>query len=199
MKKKYNLAALVSLLIFILMLALVKLSYIGYFDNKVYSLFHINDFNTMFMTIITFFGEPETIFYITILILLFLENKKEKMLIIINTILGLNIYYLLKIIIKRPRPIGINLVDATGYSFPSGHTFMTFVFYGFIIYLINLDNSKYLYKSVLNILLILLIILMPISRIYLGVHFASDTIAGFSLAITYLFVFINVIKKQKLL
>lgn len=197
--KKYNIIPFVTLVLFIIIYILFRLDYIIYFDNYVYSFISINDFFTTIMTIITFFGEPKTIFYIIVLLLLFLKNKREKILIVVNSLIGLNVFHFLKIIIKRPRPSHLSLIKETGYSFPSGHSFMTLIFYGFILYLINRNKDRFILKNIINMILILLIILMPISRVYLGVHYASDTIAGISLGITYLFVFINLINKRKLL
>ena len=68
-------------------------------------------------------------------------------------------------------------------------------FYGFLIYLIyKYVGNKYL-KWTSMILLFLLIILIGISRIYLGVHYTSDVIAGFLVAISYLILYINMSKR----
>ena len=67
-------------------------------------------------------------------------------------------------------------------------------FYGFIIYLIyksNLENKKI--KIVLCTIIAFVIVLIGISRIYLGVHYASDVLAGFIISFTYLIIFINLV------
>ena len=65
-------------------------------------------------------------------------------------------------------------------------------FYGFLIYLIykNVKN-KYLKYSLIT-MLVILILLIGTSRIYLGVHYTSDVLAGFLIAISYLIIFITV-------
>ncbi len=199
MKNRINIIPIISFLLFIIVFILLKIGIIYTFDNYVYEQFIINDFLTSIMVFITFFGEAKTIFYITILLLLFLKKRKYKIMIVINSLIGLNVFHTLKIIIKRPRPTGINLVDVTGYSFPSGHTYMTIIFYGLLLYLINTNKEKIKCKNLLNIILVLIIITVPISRVYLGVHYASDTIAGFTLGLIHLFLFISLAKNKKLL
>lgn len=68
-------------------------------------------------------------------------------------------------------------------------------FYGFLIYVIykNIKDKKL--KYLLMGLLFILIILICISRIYLGVHYFSDTIAGFSLSLVYLMIFIMILPR----
>lgn len=87
---------------------------------------------------------------------------------------------ILKVLFHRQRPMLEHLVPVTGLSFPSGHAMISYAFYGLIIYLVWLNiKNKYL-KYVVTILLGLLILLIGISRIYLGVHYPSDVLAGFA-------------------
>ena len=99
--------------------------------------------------------------------------------------------YILKLIFSRTRPIDINIITETGYSFPSGHAMISLAIYGFLAYL--LWKSDYKYKKIGVSLLVLLIVLIGISRIYLGVHYTSDVIAGFIVSLGYLLLFIDFI------
>ncbi len=87
---------------------------------------------------------------------------------------------LLKRIFHRPRPDIDRLVEVTGYSFPSGHAMINMGFYGFLAYIlwVNLKGSplRYLTTAVLG----MLILLIGISRVYLGAHYPSDVLAGFA-------------------
>ena len=112
----------------------------------------------------------------------------------LNLILITLLNILLKNIVQRPRPIDYRLIEEVGYSFPSGHSMISMAFYGFIIFLI-FRYGKNKNKVFWEVLLGIIIFLIGISRIYLGVHYASDVVAGFLIAIFYLFVYITVILK----
>lgn len=128
--------------------------------------------------------------------LLLLKDKKISFAILLNLLLSAVSNHTLKHIIRRQRPNENYLILEKGYSTPSGHSMVGMAFYGFLIYIIfKKVNNKYI-KSILIILLSLLIISIGISRIYLGVHYFSDVIAGFLFAIIYLIVFITIIKKH---
>ena len=90
--------------------------------------------------------------------------------------------------VKRPRPEEINLLNLGGYSFPSGHSFLAISSYGFLIFLINRKVKNNKLKIILISTLSALIFLIIVSRIYLGVHYASDCLAGFTLGLSYLFI-----------
>jgi len=85
---------------------------------------------------------------------------------------------LLKKIINRSRPSLDHLVYVDTLSYPSGHTMSATAFYGFLIYL----SLRYIpgrpLRYVLVTLLASLIVLIGISRIYLGVHYPTDVAAG---------------------
>lgn len=86
----------------------------------------------------------------------------------------------LKYFFKRERPSLERLVDAGGFSFPSGHSMVCFAFYGMLIYLAYINLSCSLWRTALMILISCFILMIGVSRIYLGVHFPSDVAAGFA-------------------
>ena len=69
------------------------------------------------------------------------------------------------------------------------------IFYGFIIYLISKSSYKKSTKIIINMFLIILIVMIGISRIYLGVHYASDVIGGYLVSISYLIIFTHFTSK----
>lgn len=110
----------------------------------------------------------------------------------------------IKHLISRPRPLeDLRLVIAHSYSFPSGHSMSAIAFYGFLIYL----TYKYVLNLPLKIFLIviqaLLILSIGISRVYLGVHFPTDVVAGFIAGIVWLIIciavfnFVNLYRKRR--
>lgn len=163
---------------------------------KIISDFLISDFVTPIAKFITNFGGSIALIVITILLFIGIKNKKIGISIFTNlcVVTGLNL--ILKHILQRPRPTtDYKIINETGYSFPSGHSMISMAFYGFIIYLIcKYVKNRYL-KASLIAFLSLLIILIGISRIYLGVHYTSDVLAGFLIAISYLIIYISAVNK----
>ena len=73
---------------------------------------------------------------------------------------------------------------------------MAVAFYGLLIYIIWNTKWRNVWKIFTTTLLVILILLIGISRIYVGVHFASDVIAGLSISLSYLIIFIELIYKR---
>lgn len=149
---------------------------------------------TTIFKIITNLGGSYVLITISLLALLVLKNKRIAITINLNLIISATLNFILKNIIQRPRPEGYRLIDESGYSFPSGHSMVSMAFYGLLIYLIwkKVENKKI--KYIACTLLGILIPTIGFSRIYLGVHYASDVVAGFVIAIAYLVVFTTVTK-----
>ena len=82
--------------------------------------------------------------------------------------------WLLKIYFKRERPEIHRILDANGFSFPSGHTMMAFSLYTIIAYIAWRNVKTTLNRILLILSAAFMSIMIPMSRIYLGVHFPSD-------------------------
>ena len=169
-----------------------------YIDKIVYD-FICDNFMSERMTnvvkILTSLGSALVIIILTIVLFIAIKNKKIAISVVINLIVITILNNLLKIIFLRPRPDVNNLILESGYSFPSGHSATGMAFYGYLIYLIYkyVNNKKI--KIPLIIFLSLIIVAIGLSRIYLGVHYASDVLGGFLLAIVYLIIFITIANK----
>ena len=102
---------------------------------------------------------------------------------------GLN--QLVKFAFKKPRPVFEHLVLQGGYTFPSGHSMGSVIIYGGFLFLILHLYKDLRMKKFWAACTVLLILFIGISRVYLGVHFASDVIGGYSLGASTLFAFIG--------
>ena len=170
---------------------IMKLDIMGY--SLISSI--IDESVTPIAIIITNLGGAIVICILTLISFILIKNKKISFCILLNLIISTFLNLFLKNIIQRPRPDELRLIVETGYSFPSGHSMVGMAFYGFLIYLVY----KYLKNKKLKVILIsffsVLIILIGLSRIYLGVHYTSDVIAGFLISICYLIIFTSLVKK----
>lgn len=157
--------------------------------------YFISDDMTSFMKILTNIGDTLCIIIVTILCMFLFKNNKIRASIVINLVVVTTMNIGLKYLFIRNRPTFNVLVNESGYSFPSGHSMISIVFYGYLIYLIYkiIDNKKV--KWLLISILSIVIVIIGFSRIYLGVHYASDVIGGFCFGISYLIIYIDIVKK----
>ncbi len=104
---------------------------------------------------------------------------------------------LIKVIYLRPRPIEeLRWMSEASTSFPSGHSMVSLVFYGVIIYFIySSDYLKPKTKKLVISLIILAIVLIGLSRIVLGVHYFTDVIGGYLCGLVFLMIFVMIYKK----
>jgi undecaprenyl-diphosphatase len=126
---------------------------------------------------------PNTILTILVIAVLIKQKKIRAALFFIINILGIwGINSLLKELFKRTRPPGKWLVNAAGYSFPSGHAMIYMGFSLLLIYYIIIFFTKGKERWILSAVILTLAVLVGLSRIYLGVHYLSDVLTGWSIA-----------------
>lgn len=150
-----------------------------------------------FMKSITFIGNFEFMvfpFFIVLIYFLFIKpHRWFSIKIPVVAVGSITTNLILKRIFDRPRPELDHLVEASGLSFPSGHAMFSFSFFGLLIYITWFFIKNRYIKYTLSSILLLLIILIGISRVYVGVHFPSDVLAGFSAGLFWLLISLLVI------
>ena len=195
MDKKYIL--LIFLIIFFIIdtIFVVTGNTVG-FDMAIYNAVRSinNSFFDIYFKFTTSFCDPIVI--ILLLVVLFINLPKKYP---INCCLlvgsGWVTNFIIKNIIRRDRPNVLRLVKESGYSYPSAHAMTSVILYGYLIYLINKKISNKKLRISLEILLGVLIFSICISRIYVGVHFASDILGGMILGLAILMLMISLNKK----
>jgi undecaprenyl-diphosphatase len=146
---------------------------------------------TEFMRTITFMGNWFFLMpaYILLILWFLLYRKRRSLSLDIFAIATTStvVMFTIKEIFKRQRPLQPLLHAVPGFSFPSGHSFSSFTFFGLLIYVIA-DSAymKPVTKWFAAIGCLLLAATIAISRVYLKVHYPSDVIAGFLLCVIWL-------------
>jgi undecaprenyl-diphosphatase len=93
----------------------------------------------------------------------------------------------LKALIQRPRPAFASPIDVeASWSFPSGHALMAMVTYGLVAYLLIVRLHQWRWQVALALASLFLIALIGLSRLYLGVHYLSDVLAGYAAGMCWL-------------
>ena len=158
------------------------------FDLKIISYIQSleNEYLTVFYKMITIIADTYQSAIITILLVTFLYFKKHYrealFLAITMTTCGLAMP-LLKNIFRRERPNFYRLIEISGCSFPSGHTTSATTMY-LTLAIILLSIMKKLNKYFVFSIAVLGIVIIGSSRIYLGVHYPTDVMAGICLGIS---------------
>ena len=166
------------------------------FDHKIINSVNyiINTNFTKFFSVLTNFGDFYIPLIIIICIFIFIKNKKYFYILVSGYTFSGIIVYISKTIIQRPRPLEALIDIPRSFSFPSGHTLTSIVFYITLWYLLTCKATNKV-KTITFIITLLIVILIGMSRIYLGVHYFSDVIGGIILALPILFMIINISKK----
>jgi len=154
---------------------------------------------TRIMIGITFFGSSYFLFPAYVILsayyLIFKRNTRVTLNVAAVGLTSAGVLFVIKNIFRRHRPLHPLIQNVNGFSFPSGHSFSAFTFFGLLIYIIWKGNFKKKTKYVLSALFFLFAAAIAFSRVYLHVHFATDAIAGFCLCIIWLTISITLLNK----
>jgi len=111
--------------------------------------------------------------------LLHLERRRDAIIFVITVLAAEALMEILKVSFHRARPMPFFAERPDGYSFPSGHALKSAVFY---ILLASLASRNWAVRAAA----VLLALLIGISRIYLGVHYPTDVLGGYAVAVVCL-------------
>lgn len=148
-----------------------------------------------FFSTVTHLGE-ETVFIVVGILFFWCINKKEGYFLLSVGLIGTVINQFLKLWFRIPRPwvkdpdftiVESALAEATGYSFPSGHTQSSVGIFAGI--------GRWHTKLWIRILCIAACVLVPLSRLYLGVHTPLDVGVSLVIALVLVFGFYPIVKK----
>lgn len=196
MKKRWIFCG-IFLILFLIILVSVLMGRNLFIDSALISLMEKlrNDGLTSVIKIVTFLGDKYFMLVLVLLISGFLYMNKHKFYSLIMCVNLFNIVVLnkgIKYIVRRERPANM-LIEKDGFSFPSGHSMLSIGIYGLLMYLIYKSKLSKKVKTISMVGLSILIVVIGFTRMYLGVHYPSDVIAGYLLTAAYLIVFISII------
>ncbi len=126
---------------------------------------------------------------------IFIYGLRKDSLFLLSTGIATGVFvFLLKGLISRERPLNSIIQELTS-SFPSGHAAVSFILFGFFIYLTLKYKPKM--KKLLVAALVIFILLIGFSRVYLNAHWFSDVIGGFLLGVFLFFSAMSVWENQQ--
>lgn len=149
-----------------------------FFDMPIYSFLCGFSLTSFFQFITNFGSVPYLVFFLFVSFFCLKEKRNFKFLFLMMAF-EVVANLVLKNFFSRPRPTILWLIEETGFSFPSGHMMASTMFYGLCSYFLCTSSCRKSLKITGTLFFSFLTICIGISRIYLGVHYASDILGGF--------------------
>jgi membrane protein DedA with SNARE-associated domain/membrane-associated phospholipid phosphatase len=142
------------------------------------------------MRLVTHAGDAAIVILVTLALAWFFlrhyQRRREGLSILIAMISGFALNNIFKIAFQRERPdLWEMIARPQTYSFPSGHAMVSMAVYGSAAYLLEAAFPRYRWGF--RILAAVLVLLIGASRVYLGVHWPSDVLAGFAAGLVIVF------------
>lgn len=197
------LTVIVPIAVFLLLLLTIILVTRNHsIDHDVFNVIRplVSDGTTSVMHFFSFLGNHIFLAPLSLLLIIyFLIRKKKWMAIETATVMisSVLLMSLLKRLVQRQRPDFPMVEGITNFSFPSGHSFMSMVFYGLMIWYAAAYIENRWVRLTTILILSFIIAAIGFSRIYLRVHYASDVVAGFCFAYIWLLACIWFVDKRE--
>lgn len=181
MNKRTLLFVIIPIILFILLAVSVSVGIITGFEGWAYNetVEYMSPQVTSIVKGITHIGDSATVIAFCLLLIALPKTRKTIALpVSLTVILSYLLNILLKNIFARERPDILRLINETSYSFPSGHAMINASLYTMLIMLVFKYIKNTANKFFLSVLCIAFAVIIGVSRIYLGVHYAGDILAG---------------------
>lgn len=171
------------------------------FDSKIYDIIvslHRGPLTNLMLAISNVL-DPFLLFFVSFaffIILLFLKKRPLAYFFFLTMLLGTISSLILKQMFAVVRPVS-DLTTAFGWSFPSGHATGVAIFFITLLYAVEEKISDRALEILFGIVSIALILASGFSRIYLGVHWSTDVLAGFALGLFWATLGILILKQYQ--
>ena len=161
-----------------------------FIDREVYEIIYASEsfITTALMLGLTQLGEVLSMIVMSLIvisILMLYKLKVHALFMILSMLTSTILIPVLKHSFDRERPSFLRLIEISGFSFPSGHAVGSSIFFGSLATVINHTNLNN--KAILLTVCASFILLISSSRVYLGVHYPTDVIAGAVIGLAVVF------------
>ena len=151
---------------------------------------HRNGFLTEVMVNASRFGSTPSLVVITLAAAAWLAwrgRKADSLLVVAGSAGAFLLVPLLKVVIERPRPaLSDHVVLVQSWSYPSGHSLNSIAVLGLLTVLAVRERPGAARRTLLAVLGAFLVVAVGFSRVYLGVHWPSDVLAGWLIGVLWL-------------
>lgn len=201
MKKRDKIVISIFVMIFLLIdISVRNISSGILFDRFILDAIH-KDSNPVLLSLmkfISFIGSSSFLIPLMLVAIIYTLYKKEHQtlkLLMTSTLGSYALNFILKIIFSRTRPLDYFLVDQGGLSYPSGHSMVNMTFYMTLAYIANKNLKDQNKKKWIYGFAFIAVLLMGISRLYLGVHWPTDVIGGYLIGYVFFYMTIKLLEK----
>lgn len=151
------------------------------------------------MLSLTRLGDPGMVLPVVLAALgwfLWRGQRAEALMLLVASAGALALNVGMKLQYARPRPaLWPPLIRETSYGFPSGHALGSLVIYGYLAVLFGLRYPSQARR--IHLVATLLILLIGLSRLYLGVHYPTDVLAGYAVGVLWLVICVAGLKRMR--
>ena len=201
MKKRDKIVISIFVMIFLLIgISVRNISSGILFDRFILDEIHKGSNPILFslMKFISFIGSSSFLIPLMLVAIIYTLYKKEHQtlkLLMTSTLGSYALNFILKIIFSRTRPLDYFLVEQGGLSYPSGHSMVNMTFYMTLAYIANKNLKDQNKKKWIYGFAFIAVLLMGISRLYLGVHWPTDVIGGYLIGYVFFYMTIKLLEK----